>query len=419
MTASNAQARPPQQVTAVPAPPVAPVRTVSAAPSNIIQAAVLLPPAAPPPRVAPPPAATPFPQTVPQPAPVTEQAAAGFRQWIAANLRVGQVACWQLAFALVGVAIARPMPVAGLAATAAVALLALTTVRTRERWLYQWAWSWVRFRLREHERYLPHEGGSRALLHLLAPDATVISVDQVAVLSGLSGATAVLRPADADLDPVAVLPRPDALLPTSDDTLAIGVQLVFHGVSGGRRTPWAWLTVQAFRTPDLAEEEELAQALRNIVRRVSRQLARTEIAMTGLDEAALMHTLVSLTHVSERRSQVREQWRCWCCGSIAQAGFRLAGWADQDDTQAKALLRRLLCANTGAVVTVAIAASVVDGVAEPEVATMRVAAPSQQDLERSVERLRELAARQRIRLDRMDGRQAEAVAASLPLGARR
>jgi hypothetical protein len=49
---------------------------------------------------------------------------------------------------------------------------------------------------------------------------------------------------------------------------------------------------------------------------------------------------------------------------------------------------------------------------------MRVAAPSQDELERSVGRLRELAARHDIRLDRMDGQHAEAVAASLPLGAR-
>lgn len=486
---ADAQARPPDPTPFAPAPPLPPVRTVSAPRlSNVVQAAVLqqpaavLPPLPPLPQpAAPPPAphpvapspqfATPPPPpqfAAPQPAPppmqpqqlvpppmprqqfapplmapppwaapqvalpitrppaappITEQshrinsgrAGPHLRQWIVANLRVGQVACWQLAFALVGVAIARPMPVAGIAAIGAVALLALTAVRLRERWLYEWAFRWVRFRLRDHERYLPREGGSRALLHLLAPDATIIAVEDLAVLSRLSGATAVLRPTGAD---VFALPRPESLLPTSDDTLAFGIQVVFHGVSGGRQTPWAWLTVQAFRTPDLAEEEELAQALHNIARRVLRQLSRNEIGVVGIDEAAMLHTLVSLTHVSDRRSDVREQWRCWCCGSIAQAGFRLAGWSDQDDDDAKALLRRLLTANTGAVLTIGVAASVSDGVPEPEVATMRVAAPSQDELERSVGRLRELAARHDIRLDRMDGQHAEAVAASLPLGAR-
>jgi len=224
----------------------------------------------------------------------------------------------------------------------------------------------------------------------------------------------VLRPELAGADPVSALPRAETLLPANDDMSSVGVQVVFHGVGGGRRTPVAWLAVQAVRTPDLVEEDELAQALRNVFRRVVRQLAKGEIAVAGLDEAALMHTLVSLAHVSDRRGQVREQWREWWCGSIAQAGFRLVGWAELDDAVARALLDRLLTANTGAVVTIAVAADIADGVPTRESATMRVAAPGPDVLERAIAALRELSAQ--VRLDRMDGEHAMAVVATVPLG---
>lgn len=371
-----------------------------------------------------PPPARILPPPLPPPRVVEESVAAQpepaqLRRWLGANLHIGQVACWQLALALVGVAIGRPWPVAGVATVGALLVLALTMLRLRQRWLYQWAWCRLRFQFREHSRYLPREGGPRALLYLLAPDATVISVEDVAVVSRMAGATAVLRPQLAGADPVSTLPRPESLLPANDETSTIGVQLVFHGVGGNRRMPWAWLTVQAVRTPDLVDEEELAQALHNVFRRVLRQLAKGDIAVAGLDEAALMHTLASLAHVSDRRSQVCEQWRSWRCGSVTQAGFRIVGWADLDDGPARELLRGLLKAHTGAVVTVAIAAGIADGVATQENATMRVAAPSPEQLEHAIGQLRELAARRDVRLDRMDGEHAFAVAETLPLGVRR
>jgi type VII secretion protein EccE len=378
-------------------------------------------PAWPPPAPLPVPA---WPQPAPPPSADTEagEATGQLRRWLGANLHIGQVACWQLALALVGVALTQPLPIAVAAGTGALLLLALTASRLRERWLYEWAWCRLRFQLREHNRYLPREGGRRALLHLLAPDATVIAIkvvdNTVAVISRLSGATAVLRPDLAGADPVSTLPRPESLLPAHDDAVELGVQLVFHGVGGGRPMPWAWIAVQAMRTPDLAEEEELAQALHNVFRRVLRQLAKGDIDVAGLDEAALMHTLVSLAHVSDRRAQVTEQWRGWSCGSVIQAGFRLVGWADLDDEAAQELLSVLLTANAGAVVTIAVTAGVADGVPTPEKATMRVAAPSHDQLEHSIGQLRGMVTHRAVRLDRMDGEHAMAVAETLPLGVR-
>jgi type VII secretion protein EccE len=354
--------------------------------------------------------------------PDRESGASQLGRWVSANLRIGQVACWQVAFALIGLAIGRPLPVVGGAALGALALLALTGLRVRDRWLYEWALCHLRFRAREHTRYLPHEGGYRALLYLLAPDATVESIkvgdDTLAVMSRFCGATAVLRPKVGGADPVALLSRPASLLPASDETSALGVQLVFHGVAGNRRTPLAWISVQAIRTPDLVEEDEIIQALHNLVRRVLRQLAKSDVEVAGLDEARLLQTLASLTHVSDSRREVCEQWRYWCCGPVVQAGFRIVRWSGLDDAKARQLLRQLLTTATDAVVTVAVSASATDGVAAQDVATVRVAAPSVEALERSAHQLRELAARQNVRLDRMDGEHAAAVAASVPLGVR-
>jgi hypothetical protein len=341
------------------------------------------------------------------------------RSRFAANLRIGQLVCWQVALTLVGLTIGRPWPVAGPAAAGAAILLALTGLRWRRRWLYQWAARYLRFRTRARRRYLPREDGLRALLHLLAPDATLTSTrlddGHTAVVSRNGGATAVLRPRLAGADPVEALPRPEELL-GGTERLALAMQLVFHGVAGNRRSPLGWIAVQAIRTPELSEEDAILRVLTAAVEWVSGRLAERDVAVDGFDQATMLGTVASLAHVSDDRGQVRERWRYWHCGPIAQAGFRLDGWAALPDAESRLLLRRLLTATTGAVVTVAVAAGTVDGEPGPEAATLRVAASSVERLERSVTMLRALASPQDVRLDRMNGEHLEGVVASLPLG---
>lgn len=326
--------------------------------------------------------------------------------------RIGQIACWQMALVLFGVTAGRPWAVAGPAMACAAGLLALTALRYRGRWLYEWGLCYARFRIRERTRYLPPKDGPRAILHLFAPDATLTSMrhddGDIAVVSRTQGATAVLRPRSGD-DPVTVLPRPRALLAQGD---GIGVQLVFHGVAGKRSHPLAWVTVQAAGTTGSAEGDAITRALGDAVTRARDRLADGGIVAAGLDRTGLLRTVASLTHVGGDRGDVRERWRCWCCGPIAQACFRLRGWAALPDSEARQLLRRLLTARVGAVVTVAVHAAA----PWPETAALRVAAPDAERLELSVPALRALAARHDVRLDRMDGEHAAGVSASLPLG---
>ena len=314
----------------------------------------------------------------------------------------------------------RPALVAGPAAACAAGLLALTTVRVRNQWLFQWAARYLRFRLRERKRFLPKEGHSRALLHLFAKDAALTSIQlgdtDVAVISRTCGATAVLRPRLDDADPIVALPRPSALLPGGDEANAVGVQVIFHGVSGNRAHPRAWLAVQAIRTPELYEEDQITQSLRHSTQRVLRALGKRDVEVAGLGDAKMLSTIASLAHVSGGRADVEEQWRYWFCGPIAQVAFRLGGWTDLGDQAATKVLRALLTAETGAVLTVSVGAGTVDGEVGHETAVVRIAAQSVHQLELATAALVRLSHDHDVRLDRMDGEHADGVAASLPLG---
>ncbi|TDQ04902.1 type VII secretion protein EccE [Labedaea rhizosphaerae] len=342
------------------------------------------------------------------------------RRRLVATLRIGQVACWQAAIALVGLAVGRPAVVAAPAGACAAGLLALTTIRVRNQWLFQWAGRYLRFQLRERKRFLPREGHSRALLHLFAKDAALTGIQlgdtDVAVISRTCGATAVLRPQLADADPIVALPRPSALLPSGDEANAVGVQVIFHGISGNRSYPRAWLAVQAIRTPELYEEDQITQSLRHSAQRVLRALGKRDVEVAGLGDAKMLSTIASLAHVSGGRSDVEEQWRCWFCGPVAQVTFRLGGWTDLRDEAAARVLRALLTAQTGAVLTVSVGAGSVDGEVGHETAVVRIAAQSVQQLEAAAAALVRLGNDHDVRFDRMDGEHAEGVAASLPLG---
>lgn len=365
-------------------------------------------PAQPPLAVAPPPHPTPRPVVASRPR-------------FHLPVSVGQIACWQLALTLVGVTIGRPLPLpfAAPAVACATILLVLTVVRVRNRWLYQWARHYARFRRREHGWHLPREDGPRAVLHLFAPDAMLASIRlgetdgeterETAVVNRICGATTVLRPVCGG-DPTMVLPRPGALL---TDMPSVTVQLVLHGVAGDRRTPLAWLAVQAIRTPDLSDEDDLNRVLDTAARRVLAELTERDLRAVGLGRADLLRAVTSLAHVGADRRDVRERWRSWHCGPVAQVAFRLTGWTTLPDQAFRQLLARLLTETTGAVVTV----SVAGGGLVAESVTMRIAASNVRQLKWSVKRLGAVAAESGVRLDRMDGEHADGVATVLPLGA--
>lgn len=325
---------------------------------------------------------------------------------------------WQLALIAIVLGIGRPWPVAALLWCGALFLLALTAVRLRGRWLGDWLALGVRYCARDRHTDLGTAASpGPALLRLVAPEATGSTVrvgdEPIHLISRASGITAILRPAAGD--PATVLGAPETLLPAADP--AIAVQVVHHAGINRDQPPRTWLALQALRTADTYQDAELRHALGNAVRRVRKQLRRLGCPAGGLAEHEVLGTLAALAHVNGGRGQVREGWRLWQSGPIGQATFRLDGWSEAARSGTRQLTGWLLAAAPQAAVTISIIAYRAATNPQPRIhATLRLAATSPQALARSEGQLTEAARHCAITLTRLDGRHAEGMAATLPIG---
>ncbi|NBH12342.1 hypothetical protein GTY80_55045, partial [Amycolatopsis sp. SID8362] len=240
----------------------------------------------------------------------------------------------------------------------AAVVVALTAVRVRGRWLSTWLVVGSDYALRDRARDLrgPAEAG-RELLRLLSPEATGTAGDTGFLLSRAAGITVVLQPKSAERDLTKAMPSPESLLPPPHEPAeAVAAQVVHHAGIARDRPPRVWLALQALRTPDVQHDTDVQRALGNTVRRVLRRLRRDGLPAHGLTEPELLGTLASLAHVNAGRGQVREDWSHWYSGPIAQATFRLDGWADLPPAVAPQLLRWLPAKIPRAAVTVAVTA---------------------------------------------------------------
>ncbi|MFD0205977.1 MULTISPECIES: type VII secretion protein EccE [Saccharothrix] len=252
----------------------------------------------------------------------------------------------------------------------AAVVLVLALGRWRRRWVSEWVGRYVGFRARRRR------GG--ALLDVVAPGAWVEG-DHV---HGPGGVVAVLRPRLAAPRVLAGLAGPD-------------VRVVLHVGRGQVRRPRAWVVVQAKRTPELWHDDEVVRVLGNSTRRTRRELRRQGVTADLLAEEDLVTTIAALGHVTGHR-EVREEWRYWRSGPVAQACFRLPG------ATARAAVDWLLTAAPGVAVTVALSA---------DDAVLRIAGAAEAAVESAVGVLSA-----HVRLERLDGLHARGVAASLLIG---
>uniref|UniRef100_UPI0011786DDF type VII secretion protein EccE n=1 Tax=Amycolatopsis lexingtonensis TaxID=218822 RepID=UPI0011786DDF len=301
----------------------------------------------------------------------------------------------------------------------AAVVVALTTVRVRGRWLSAWLVVGSDYALRDRVRDLrgPAEAG-RELLRLISPEATGTAGDTGFLLSRAAGITVVLQPKSAERDLTKAMPSPESLLPPPHEPAkAVAAQVVHHAGIARDRPPRVWLALQALRTADVQHDADVQRALGNTVRRVLRRLRRDGLPAHGLTEPELLGTLASLAHVNAGRGQVREDWRHWYSGPIAQATFRLDGWAELPPGVAPQLLRWLPARIPRAAVTVAVTAHRPAATARIRTeATVRLAAAGPEDLEAAAGELIRLASEWALSADRLDGRHAKGVAATLPIG---
>ncbi|MCE6996025.1 hypothetical protein LZG04_14605 [Saccharothrix sp. S26] len=261
-------------------------------------------------------------------------------------------------------------PVAAASWLGALAVLVLCLGRWRRRWLSEWVARYAAFLVRRKRR--------GALLDVVAPGAWVEG-DHV---HGPGGVVAVLRPRLAAPRVLAGLAGPDVLV-------------VLHVGRGQVRRPRAWVVARAARTPELWHDDEVVRVLGNATRRTRRELRRLGVTADLLAEEDLVTTIAALGHVTGQR-EVREDWKYWHSGPVAQACFRLPA------ATARAAVDWLLTAAPGVAVTVALTA---------DDAVLRVAGAAEAAVEAAVG---VLAAH--VRLERLDGLHARGVAASLLIG---
>jgi hypothetical protein len=303
-----------------------------------------------------------------------------------------------------------------------VSLILLTAVRIRGLWLYRWAGVLLMFLVRRRK----HDLGDDIAIRLVSTfhgrtttDQVIVREQRYGVLSRPAGASVALR-----LGPESqhrLLPQLGSLAEATDEQpVGIGVQLILHTGVRQNQPPRAWIAVAAERTPDIATDEQLRQVLANTVRRLVRRFDREQVESMPLDESDVLASLGALAHANAGRGQLHERWASWSCGPVRQLSVRLAGSAFLPVATTQALIGTLLGTGTGAAQTIAI--TVTSGAAAGRPASarhdvvLRLAAAHPATLDTAYSVLSTLARSFGVEPERLDGRHATGVAATLPLG---
>lgn len=326
-----------------------------------------------------------------------------------------QVVCWQLAVLAVAASLGRPWPVIACAGAGAAVVLAATTIRTRGRWLYQVLAPGAGYLLRTRRHNLAEDDKSVALLGLLLPGSTTLTIHTgqgpALAISHTAGLTTLIRPKSTGRD--GPPPPPTALLPDTAGTHRFGIQTVFHSAARSDQPPRFWLTVHAARTVDAPTDDELTPALRNGLRRVLRSLNRMGMPAEPMPAEAALATVAALGHVTGGRTEIREDWGFWRTGAVSHACFRLVGWDRLTDDDTHRLLSALATSTAGVAVTMTIAAHTTG---ERPSAVLRLAATTEAAIESAITYLTGAFSSCGVRPVRFDGTQVAGVAASLPIG---
>ncbi len=330
----------------------------------------------------------------------------------------------ELVLVLVLLVLDRSWPAIVVVACCGVVLCAFVTARVRGHLLCQWVLLAVRFLLRDRAADLPGDQPGAALLRLIRPEArcshTMIGDAQAFVVSDTAGIGTVLRPESNRREPGPPMLSPRDLLPGSDRAAdAYAVQVVHHAGVDRSRPPRVWLTLQALRTAEVWADDDVRAALANVVRRVRRRLRKAGAPFRTLTDQEALGSYAALANVNAGRGSVREEWWLWHSGPIRHATFRLDGWSALSQQAAARLVRWLLAAAPDTAVTVSCTAhhSPTEPGGTPVVAAvLRIATSRPEALDAAVADVAQLANEVGVTLNRLDGRHAIGVAATLPVG---
>ncbi|MEV6302261.1 type VII secretion protein EccE [Actinoplanes sp. NPDC051861] len=371
----------------------------------------------------------------------------------ARRLGVAQVVAWQVAIVAVLVAWGRHPAVMAAASAVAVVCLVVTSLPWRGVWLYQWLGLRMRYSWRNRGR-----AGAGALddprltlLRQLQPSLVLgeLQVDgqAVATIAHPSGITAVLElaPGNHTLFGAEARRLPDlvSLLPVGEPDLPpVVVQSLIRAEAV---TAWAgagaafdsyrlltdgevpterqgWLAVQVRRTPEACHDDDLRPALLNAVQRARRRLRQDKLPNRLLGPEELLVAAAALARLEPGAAAAganavpaREGWSRVTTGRTVQSSFRIRKWP----TQQWALDR--LLSNLSTTVAVGLAASndPVHAGDSGKIAmelVIRLVAPDRVTLDAAGKRLAELIRAIGGDVERLDGRQAAGLAATLPFG---
>ncbi|MFC7528561.1 type VII secretion protein EccE [Actinoplanes sp. GCM10030250] len=372
----------------------------------------------------------------------------------ARRLGVAQVLSWQIAIVAILVTWGRHPAVTAAASVVAAVCLIVTGLPWRGVWLYQWLG--LRMRYSWRTRHSPRPGAlddpRLALLKQLQPSVVVgeLQVDgqAVATIAHPSGITAVLELApgnhtlfgaesrrlpdlvsllpvgEPDLPPVVVqsLIRAEAVTAWPGAGAAFdSYRLLTEGEVPTERQ--GWLCVQVRRTPEACHDDDLRPALLNAIQRARRRLRQDKLPNRLLGPEELLVAAAVLARLEPGVSgpsangavPARESWNRVTTGRTVQASFRIKRWPTQQWT----IDRLLSNMTTTATVAVAATSDPVHTGDSGKIAmelVIRLAAPDQVALETAGKRLAELFGAIGGEVERLDGRQAAGLAATLPFG---
>ncbi|WP_127783958.1 type VII secretion protein EccE [Rhodococcus sp. X156] len=364
-----------------------------------------------------------------------------------------------------------------LAALLGVVALALAATRRHGRWLTQWVVILVRFVLRGRSRAVepaatdPSVTGSRtdagalagaadprvALLRLLVDDLVVasgtdheqqpiglawhdgtwtatVAIDPVpAMVSAvgahtdipLRGLAATLDDRGVVLDSIGVIWHcypASSRLPATSAAVAAYNEVLGPLPAVAQRATWVTVRLDPRRCPSAVQIRGggvagAHRALVGAVARVRGALEQAGLTSRVLTRDELLRAAVSAAELapaagSSQELQLREHWRGVRTGDVEHASFTIDGWpADGASLEALTSVRAL---------STTVALALRPGPDEDSVGVrgvVRVSARSSGELAGSLERLRTLSATTGVALSPLDGQQAAAVAATLPVGA--
>lgn len=323
-----------------------------------------------------------------------------------AGAPIGLLVCWQVAVILGLAAIGQPLLIG-----AVVVLLAVSSWRFRGRWGCEWLRLWLSYRLRRRRvrepELLRRAAGVRGV--------TEVPVDgcAAAVIERLEGSAVVLELSGDGVVPE-MLTLPEALLPEQPD---VAVQLVMHVRPAARAwRGWAWLAVQVFRDGS-SSEAEVRRSLTAAVRKVRRGLGRLGYDAPPLDAQRFssdLRTVAQLDLCAPEPVAV-EHWHHWSTPGLCHGALRVSSWTPAG-TPGEPLVAAMLTAD-GVGTTVTLAARRLP--TAPAIAlemAVRVTGRSEAALASAIRDLRRNLAAAGASTERLDGRAARGLAATLPLG---